>query len=35
METLIFIAVNLIKPTLIALTMTTTITASIIIIKGA
>jgi len=35
MTTLIFIAVNVVKPALITLTITTTITATIIIIKGA
>ena len=35
MALLIFIAVNVVKPALIALTITTTITATIIIIKKA
>ena len=35
MEILVFIAVNVVKPALITLTITTTITATIIIIKGA
>ena len=35
METCIFMAVHIVKPALIALTVLSTITATIIIIKGA